>query len=266
MNKKYAYCTSITKDLFIPCIILNKKIMNYLECKYPLIVLVTDEVSDEGIKEMEDYNIIVKKVPSLIFNYLDEDNKGFLNILKNIMINYSCSSLEEYELVFTFEADIVLLENIDNLFDTVKKTLKKNHNFMFWKDNIFYKSNLNEINTQFYFCKPSLKLYHEIVSLINKSKLIKDDHSVARIFYYNNPIFNDDFKTPIVIHFRGHPKIWIFKDYFPFLKKLFYNKEKILSEKEYNFLLNNYEMFDRFTRIVDIKERLNALSILNIEI
>lgn len=266
MSKKYAYCTSITKDVFIPCIILNKRIMDYLECKYPLVVLVTDEVSEEGIKELEEYNIIVKKVPSLIFNFLDEDNKGFLNFLKNIMINYSCCLLEEYDLIFNFEADIILLENIDNLFDVVNKKMKEYHSFTFWKDDMFYKSNLDEINTQIFFCKPNLKTYYEITSLINKSKLIKDDHSVARVFYYNNPVFGDETKMPLVIHFRGHPKLWIFKDYFPFLKELFYNNKKSLTEKEYKFLMNNAELFDNFTRIISIEDRLDILTFLNIEL
>ena len=266
MNKKYAYCTSITKDVFIPCIILNKRIMDYLGCKYPLVVLVTDEVSKEGIKEMEDFNIIVKQVPSLIFNFLDNDNEGFFNLLKDIMINYSCFLLEEYDLIFNFEADIVLLENIENLFDVVNKKIKKHHNFAFWKDRICYKSNLNEINTQIFFCKPNLKIYNEITSLINKSKLIKDDHSVARIFYYNNPIIEDEIKMPLIIHFRGHPKIWIFRDYFPFLKELFYNNKKSLTEKEYNFLANNADMFDNFTRIIKIEDKLDILTFLNIKI
>ena len=111
MNKKYAYCTSITKDLFIPCIILNKKIMNYLECKYPLIVLVTDEVSDKGIKEMEDYNIIVKKI-NIPLKYIKPIG----------IINFFALMLENYDKVFVFEADIILLlrkygKNEDNIFN-----------------------------------------------------------------------------------------------------------------------------------------------------
>ncbi|MBE6148328.1 MAG: hypothetical protein E7167_02380 [Firmicutes bacterium] len=59
MNNKYAYATAITNDNYIPCIILNKRIMDYLKCKYPFIVLIAGEVTEQGIKQMKDFGIIV---------------------------------------------------------------------------------------------------------------------------------------------------------------------------------------------------------------
>ena len=60
---KFAYCTTITKDDYIPCIILNKRLLDYFNSKYPFVVLVGNEVSQKGIEWLKEFNIIVKEVP-----------------------------------------------------------------------------------------------------------------------------------------------------------------------------------------------------------
>ena len=148
MQNKYAYSCSISKDKYIPYIILNKRIMDYLGCKYPLVVLVTDEVSKEGIKEMEDFNIIVKEIPKLKLMH----NHDFA-------LNFSSLLLEEYELIFTFEADIILLDNYDYLFNLINDTSKKDKNLILFprpaEGNLSNCPIFIEPESAFFFCRPS---------------------------------------------------------------------------------------------------------------
>ena len=48
--EKYAYATVATTDMFIPCIIRQQHRMEYLKCKYPFIVLITENISKKNIQ------------------------------------------------------------------------------------------------------------------------------------------------------------------------------------------------------------------------
>lgn len=242
MNKnKYAYCTSITRDFYIPCIILHKRIMDYLKVKYPLIVLVTEEVSENGIKEMEEYNIIIKKIQPICLQNIDVP----LNYLKQTVINFSSLLLDDYDLIFNFEADMVFLRNLDPYFNIVFKNIFKN--FYFFKENIKYKNNIfYEPKISYYFCKPDKKLYKNLIDF-NCRANVKSDHCLMRTLFYNHFSLKDQKRVEEykpTLHFRGHPKVWRgYQDYFSFINDIFLNKD-IPIKKIFNFLKNEVMFFD----------------------
>lgn len=166
MNKKYAYCTAITKELYIPYIIFNKRLMDYLNVKYPLIVLISDNISKQAIAEMEKYNIIVKNSPLIKLNHQAD-----------YAVNFSSLLLEEYDLIFTFEADIVLLENLDYLFTIIDDTTTIDNKLILFSKK---KSLFLEPVSFYFFCRPSLQEYQFFKSI---AAITNSEHDIVRTYY-----------------------------------------------------------------------------------
>lgn len=210
MDKKYAYCTVITNDNYTPCILLNKKIMEQLQCEYPFIVLVTDNVSQKTITTLKENHIIVKNT-----QFFQLTHKNTMKRFQNTIMIYSPLMLTEYSKIIFFEADILLLENCDVLFNYETSDTKP---FYFYDDFICDIFNIKYFHfpvTEFYICTPSI--FHYNVIFYEMLPYCTLDHEIASIFYYH--CLHSEVRKKY-IHFAGRKKPWYNINLYNFYKNI----------------------------------------------
>ena len=226
MNNKYAYVAAITNNLFIPCLIRSAQITKFKGRKYPFVVLVTKDITDKDIQLLEDFDIICKRIPYFVLNLYEFQSVDLL-YYHNVAIHYAALSLIEYDKVFVFEADILLLTNCDILLETAE--FRKNQYFICDFDKT-YDCTLNQYSNEIflgpetftYLCKPNINIYKNFLTFCQKSNF-KNDHQIIRVYFYNSIINNKNFFNNIkYIHFLGHPKIWEVYKNIPIIKDIFY--------------------------------------------
>ena len=235
-NKKFAYCTVITNDDYTPCIIRQKQRMDYLKCKYPFIVLVTDNVEDKVINKLKENNIEYRIVPLLSFSY---NNKNFRKRLAQTVNKFYSFILTEYEKVLFIEADTIIIKNIDFLFD--KYDMKN-------KQLLTFTRHENELWSfgGFFFVKPSNKFFINILNMLIKDKFNYDDdeHFLNKYFFQNILLEIPPYKDNL-IHLSGIKKLWNLN--ISYLNKLF-NK---ISQDNFNRFLDDFNslyLLEQLTR------------------
>ena len=217
-NNKYAYCTVITQDKYIPCLIRQKQRMDYLGCKYPFIVLITENLQNSYvIEKLKQNKIIYKIIPYLQTKNINNSFKYFQDTI-NI---YQVLLLEEYDFILFIEADIIFKINFDFLFNLFIDQ-KINNPFICFRHNIDSKR-LN-IDNIFFFVRPNKQIYYLIMDTYKKIHY-EADVDILNILFYNCLIIIDDelqiFFDENILHFLGHPKIWEITN-IPFLNNFFF--------------------------------------------
>lgn len=110
--KRYV-CVLATNDYLNGCLVLNEN-LKHLNSKYDLLCLVNEEISKET-KDILDYFKIKYKTIKKI-NY-DVDYEGFIQpYFKNTFDKLSIFQLTEYKKIVYLDLDLLLLENVDDLF------------------------------------------------------------------------------------------------------------------------------------------------------
>ena len=110
--RKYV-CVLATNDYLNGCLVLNEN-LKHINSKYDLLCLINEEI-DEETKDILDYFQIKYKTIKKI-NY-DVDFEGFIQpYFKNTFDKLSIFQLTEYEKIVYLDLDLLLLENVDDLF------------------------------------------------------------------------------------------------------------------------------------------------------
>ena len=244
-NKKFAYCTVITNDDYTPCIIRQKQRMDYLKCKYPFIVLVTDNVEDKVINKLKENNIEYRIVQ---YNYLKSTEKRNFYHHRNTINLFAALTLTDFDFIMVAEADMLFKNNFDFFIDYFydKNKFKKN-NLIFFTQTMKESKNLL-LNMKFFFCRPNKKLFKSIIVYSNLLKT-QADMDIINKLYFNSFSFLSDYELQYVdsnmLHFIGYPKIWNCLNN-NFLMDFFYN----YSYEEFN------NIFDKisYNKLFDLKE------------
>jgi lipopolysaccharide biosynthesis glycosyltransferase len=89
---------------------------------YDIVCMITDDVSEKAIGEMKKLSIIPIRIP-----YLEYDSKPLLSKRQNQLYSkwankgytkWNCLALIQYEQVLFIDADMIILKNIDDVFDS----------------------------------------------------------------------------------------------------------------------------------------------------
>ena len=107
--EKYAYATLLSSNGYIAGIIGLKYSLEKSKCKYPLVVIVTDDISQKNIDFLEQQGVIVKLVKKQLFENTDS-NKTCINKIYAF-------GLSEWEKILFLDADCIVIHNIDFLFN-----------------------------------------------------------------------------------------------------------------------------------------------------
>ena len=233
MNK-YAYATIATKSIYFPCIIRQQQRMNYLKCKYPFVVLITDNIPKSEIQILDDNNINYQIIP--YFDYGKESIEIYYDLNNNYQadcfLKFELLKLTQYDKIMFVDADIIFVDNFDNFLN--KYEIPKNHYFLFQLATDLDKE--FHIPGDMFFLKPNKDMYnfiHTLLKRILKKECLDDQIFALKYLFENSTFFS---KTLNHIHFGGYIKPLILTNY-PFIKYLFYDCD----QKTFNSLIDNLE-------------------------
>ena len=223
-----------------------------LNSKYKYFVFVTEQVSDKKKKILLDNNINLINVnfTDILSKYTD--NKQFIEKIINkwYYTKFLIFSLE-YEKIVYLDTDLLILENIDHLFDLelTNGTLYMVYDIQVGSlnDNKIVIFTENGYNSGVIVFKPSIdvfnKLYCELINVgIDEFDKLHSDQSIFNLLINNNyltyknldmkynipPVLVYDFlyykffDKPYIIHFMLKPKPWDLLDFTETIS--FYNK------------------------------------------
>ena len=111
-----AYVTLLATDDYVYGVLGLNRSLQLVEAFYPLHVIVTDNVASETMALLDDNNI-----PYTVFPY-----KNFEHRNANYLLTYNqfyAYNLNEYDSICLIDADAVVMENIDRVFEYNPTTL-----------------------------------------------------------------------------------------------------------------------------------------------
>ena len=110
--RKYV-CVLATNNYLNGCLILNEN-LKHINSKYELLCLINEDITKETRDILDYFNIEYKEVDKITY---DVDYEGFQQgYYKNTFDKLSIFKLTEYEKIVYLDLDLLILENIDDLF------------------------------------------------------------------------------------------------------------------------------------------------------
>lgn len=123
--RKYV-CVLATNDYLDGCLVLNEN-LKHINSQYELLCLINESIDEETRKMLDYFKIEYKETKKI--NY-DVDYEGHLQpYYKNTFNKLSIFNLTEYEKIVYLDLDLLILENIDNLFDYDSIAMAKDYPF-----------------------------------------------------------------------------------------------------------------------------------------
>ncbi len=109
---KYAYVTLLSSDDYIWGVLGLKYSLEKNNCKYPLVTIVTNDISQKNLNLLKQENIIIKLVEKQVFQNISNDHR-----YKTCINKLYIFGLSEYEKIFFLDADCIVIYNLDFLFN-----------------------------------------------------------------------------------------------------------------------------------------------------
>ena len=120
--KPRAYVSVLSNNSFINGIVMLKQSLNNVNSQYPLYCIVGSEVSQENRKVLEQIGVsIINRNP----DYFEKNKKQQIQIIETLdvygwhkaMLKLEIFNLTEFNKIVYLDADMLVLQNIDHLFD-----------------------------------------------------------------------------------------------------------------------------------------------------
>ena len=122
MKKKYSYVSLLTNDTYAYGIVLLVESMEKVKTKYPLHVLVTKDVSAPTLELLNQlkvtYDVVdIIETPEDIYEHNLAYNAATATTWKNCWTKFRIFDLTQFEKIVFLDADILVLKNLDHLFN-----------------------------------------------------------------------------------------------------------------------------------------------------
>ena len=210
---------------YLKGIIALKKSLNLVNSKFDLLCL-SYNLKDDEIKKLEALDILIKKFPvekikNPYFKRWD------LDFAKLFLWSYL-----EYDKICWIDSDIILLKNIDEVFNipiTKNEIIASPANinpFLNNYDNKIYFNSFGQLQCGLFILKPNLYIYNDLnkkLGILNSvdgscqgffsSYFKKNIKFICSSYNYvkRGLIFDKDFNLDKIkaLHYVGHPKPWI---------------------------------------------------------
>ena len=159
---KYAYCTVLTNESYTDGVLSLWNSIIKTKSIYPLVVLISNKISKE----------IINKLSGIMHTYVfDEDinldkrvlkdNSGFFEKWNTTFYKLKVLNLCEYEKIVMLDADMIVMKNLDHLFDRPHMSCS----FAVTSKKVYI-----GLNSGLMVLKPSKDLYDKMVSSILPAK------------------------------------------------------------------------------------------------
>ena len=205
--EKYV-CVLATNNYLDGCLILNEN-LKHLNSKYELLCLINEGISEESKNILDYFNIKYKEVNKI--NY-DVDYEDFeQDYYKNTFDKLSIFQLTEYKKIVYLDLDLLILENIDDLFCYNGPAMAYDHPFSNLHNSgvMVIEPNINDYNGLIKIMIKRMKKqeqlgdqniineYFKVINTLPQSynlmRQLYDDIRIAKL-----PIWDDKLKTYIM--------------------------------------------------------------------
>lgn len=113
-SKAKAYVTALTTDSYLPGVLALQRGLRRTKSIYPLLALLSEKVSKEAEQTLQDNGIAVKRVEKIQAPSAGSQEKShWLETFDKLVV----FSLDGYEKVVFIDSDMLILRNLDGLFE-----------------------------------------------------------------------------------------------------------------------------------------------------
>jgi len=275
--KRYSYVTICTNTAYVKGVLLLNESLKFVKSAFPLVCVVPIKVDKEVVSILSDYNIEVKYIENEIVvskSILENNKRTWWN---ETFFKFYVFGLTEYEKIVFLDSDMIIINNIDNLFDKPHMTA-----CCCWADKLSYPEMEEHINSGLMVIEPDEKLVERLIAILyGEEKTYYGDQDVIddlypewaqqkelRLSVHYNAYYrlinyfsehqglNLDGNDPVrVIHYIGRLKPWMKKDlrwkvkYF--FKDLAHFKEKLKYKNSVKFQVDQY--YQKIASLVDTR-------------
>lgn len=253
-----AYITLLSSVDYLPATLILNQNLKDVKSVYPLLVAVTENIFSEVQPYLEKENILYKIIPFMTYSKKIQEDFSGTHIL-NIASKFALFKFYEYDKLIYLDSDILIYENIDDLF--------------LYPDGAMYDDNGNSFiglfsfipknhNADFYY------VLSQIFPLI-ESDILQDlffpfksnpQYRIPFEYYVNITLENLDFYNKNefkVVHFCYKYKPWHYHSVIEYMNK--FNKEFKYSNKNRESIIQDY--FNKY--LIPLRNKYPELEFLN---
>lgn len=209
-----AYATLLSTTNYLDAVLVLNKSLKQVNSKYPLVAVVVDTIFTPKLEKILRKNgIFFEVVPPLQYSvevqekYKDKESASVLNTASKIQL---FSQMKNWDKVVYIDADTIVLQNIDDLFDRLDGSMVKYPDDTMGFSGLFVFYPRNHQEDEFY---PTIMANHACVDgdLLGKVWFFVRD-SVAHqidikyLWHYSKENIPNDVK---VVHFCNPVKPWL---------------------------------------------------------
>lgn len=177
----YAYVTILSDDSYISGVVgLFRTLKKH--CKYSLLVLVSPNISQETILCLEKKNISYWIVQDIELDCCFDDSK--FNYWKKTFFKFRIFELTEFDKIVYLDSDMLILDNIDELFERPHLSAVSDHDFCVYMD-------VKGMNTGLMVIEPDEKCIAELLNTYKLKYICKKKG--GGIAFGDQNIINDTF-------------------------------------------------------------------------
>ena len=244
--KKYSYITLLTDDSYIFGIILLQKSLKEVKSQYPLKVLVTSNVSNAILNILEqlqlEYELIESFKSEEMLEYNIKINPQFARNWANTLNKFKIFSLIEYDKIIFLDADIMILKNIDHLFNYPHFTSALDGEyFNIWPDKPHFNAGLLVISPKKNETKKIQDFAIKVIKEWDKPQCIADQE-ILNLYY-------SDWINQSELHLNKYYNIfapYVEEEYLEDIKEKAYFIHFIGRKPWRNFCKPNYETYSEY--------------------
>lgn len=155
MDKNYRYVTVINTENYLDGVRTLIYSLNKVKSRYPLVVLVPPQFDKLCCHIMESWGAAVEVAENIELGELGGNNpREYWN---NTFFKLNIFKMTQYEKLLFIDSDMIVLENMDHIFEMEHITAVQGGKIIFhWED----------INSGFMLIRPRVEEYHELCKLI----------------------------------------------------------------------------------------------------
>lgn len=177
MNKNYSYVSYLSEDTYTYGIVLLNETLKQVNSQYPLHIIVTKDVSAPCLEILSQIGVtyeLVDKIPmpQVFVDYNELLNMRQARIWKDTFTKFNIFKLTQFDKIVFLDADVMILKNIDHLFDCAPGTAAVDGEYF----NIWPEDQLH-FNAGCMVIEPSEITYDNLINYIDVLKTTNEDFS-----------------------------------------------------------------------------------------
>lgn len=119
-----SYVCVLSTNNYLEGVLILKKNLEQVKSKYNLLCLVNEDITEKTKKTLEEFEVSYKEVKSI--PYIDYEENDWRSYWKYGFDKINVFNLTEYEKVVYLDLDLLILKNLDHLFDFPSNSMPLN--------------------------------------------------------------------------------------------------------------------------------------------